>query len=239
VFLAGDAAHVMPPNGGWGGNTGVQDAHNLAWKLAMVLQGAADPELLTTYEAERRPVGMLTTEQAYVRYVTRTAPYLGTSGLPPVAPDLDIELGYRYDSPAVCLEGSSVLHNDPRAAAGLPGARAPHVWLTRGSGERISTLDLLGRRFVVLGGPDSASWCSAAEAVRDQRGLGLDVHRIGVNGLTDPDGTLLGAYGMTSRDIVLIRPDGFVGWRSKTPAGSPSALAAALSQLTFRSTVVS
>ena len=59
VFLAGDAAHVMPPNGGFGGNTGVQDAHNLAWKLAMVLSGDAGPELLDTYEPERRPVGAL------------------------------------------------------------------------------------------------------------------------------------------------------------------------------------
>ena len=238
VFLAGDAAHVMPPNGGWGGNTGVQDAHNLAWKLGMVLQGAADPELLTTYEQERRPVGLFTTEQAYARYVTRTAPYLGTAGLPPIAPDLDIELGYRYDSPAVCLEGPAALHDDPRAAAGRPGERAPHAWLTR-DGARISTLDLFGRRFVVVGGPDSESWCRAAEAVRDQRGIALDVHRVGANGLTDPDGTLLGAYAMTSRDVVLIRPDGVVGWRSKTPAGSPSAIAGALSQLTFRSVVVS
>lgn len=92
IFLAGDAAHVMPPTGGFGGNTGVQDAHNLAWKLAMVLRGEAGPELLDTYEAERLPAGYFTVEQAYSRYVTRTAPYLGTSGMQPVADDLDIEL---------------------------------------------------------------------------------------------------------------------------------------------------
>ena len=55
VFLAGDAVHVVPPNGGFGGNTGVQDAHNLAWKLALVLNGIAGPGLLATYDAERRP----------------------------------------------------------------------------------------------------------------------------------------------------------------------------------------
>jgi 2-polyprenyl-6-methoxyphenol hydroxylase-like FAD-dependent oxidoreductase len=238
VFLAGDAAHVMPPNGGWGGNTGVQDAHNLAWKLAMVLQGAADPALLATYEQERRPVGHFTTEQAYARYVTRTAPYLGTEGLPPIAPDLNVELGYRYDSPAVCLDGPAVPHDDPRTARGRPGARAPHVWLSRG-GDRISTLDLLGRRFVVLGGPESSSWCGAVDAVRRQRGLAMDVHRIGLDGLADPDGTLLDTYGISPRDIVLVRPDGFVGWRSKTAVGSPSAVAGALAQLTFRDMVVS
>ena len=62
VFLAGDAAHVMPPTGGFGGNTGIADAHNLAWKLAMVHTGAAGARLLDTYHAERRPVCMLTVE---------------------------------------------------------------------------------------------------------------------------------------------------------------------------------
>jgi len=74
VFLAGDAAHVMPPNGGFGGNTGVQDAHNLAWKLAWVLQGRAEETLLSTYDTERRPVAAFTAEQAYTRFVTRVVP---------------------------------------------------------------------------------------------------------------------------------------------------------------------
>jgi 2-polyprenyl-6-methoxyphenol hydroxylase-like FAD-dependent oxidoreductase len=74
VFLAGDAAHVVPPNGGFGGNTGVQDAHNLAWKLAMVVNGQADAKLLETYDDERRPVGAFTVDQAYGRYATRVVP---------------------------------------------------------------------------------------------------------------------------------------------------------------------
>jgi 2-polyprenyl-6-methoxyphenol hydroxylase-like FAD-dependent oxidoreductase len=65
VFLAGDAVHVVPPNGGFGGNTGVHDAHNLAWKLALVLKGTAGPGLLATYDAERRPVGEFTVQQSY------------------------------------------------------------------------------------------------------------------------------------------------------------------------------
>jgi len=93
VFIAGDAAHVMPPNGGFGGNTGVQDAHNLAWKLAMVLEGTAGAALLDSYEPERRPAGELAVEQAYSRYVTRTAPCSGADGIQPVANALDIELG--------------------------------------------------------------------------------------------------------------------------------------------------
>ena len=67
----------------------------------------------------------------------------------------------------------------------------------------------------------------------------MDVHRIGLDGLADPDGTLLDTYGISPRDIVLVRPDGFVGWRSKTAVGSPSAVAGALAQLTFRDMVVS
>jgi len=85
IFLAGDAAHLMPPNGGFGGNTGIHDAHNLAWKLAFVLRGVADPSLLDTYEMERRPVGKFTVEQAYTRYVTRRQPISEprTSSRPP------------------------------------------------------------------------------------------------------------------------------------------------------------
>lgn len=82
VFIAGDAAHVMPPNGGFGGNTGIHDAHNLAWKLAYALKGWS-PNLPSTYEAERRPVGKFTVEQAYSRYVTRSAQYLGAKDYEP------------------------------------------------------------------------------------------------------------------------------------------------------------
>ena len=77
ILLAGDSVHVMPPTGGFGGNTGVQDAYDLAWKLAAVLDGTAGPGLLDTYDTERRPVGSFTVEQAYTRYVLRLDPSLG------------------------------------------------------------------------------------------------------------------------------------------------------------------
>ena len=89
VFLAGDAAHLMPPNGGYGGNTGIHDGHNLAWKLALVLKGIAGDALLDTYGSERRPAAKFTVEQAYTRYVTRTAPYLGKKDYEPLADDFD------------------------------------------------------------------------------------------------------------------------------------------------------
>ena len=110
VFLAGDAAHVMPPTGGFGGNTGVADAHNLAWKLAYVTRGIAGPGLLDTYGAERRPIAAITVEQAYARYAMRVDPSLPRDDLMPPFDDAAIELG------AICR--SSAVHADSRRSAG-------------------------------------------------------------------------------------------------------------------------
>ena len=105
VFLAGDSAHVMPPTGGFGGNCGIQDGYDLAWKLAYVLDGRAGHGLLATYDEERQPVGALTTEQAYTRYVLRVDPSLGKDDLMPVVHEVPIELGYRYRSSAIVGAG--------------------------------------------------------------------------------------------------------------------------------------
>jgi len=220
VFLAGDAAHVVPPNGGYGGNTGVQDAHNLAWKLALTLGGVAGPGLLDTYDAERRPVGELTVEQAFTRYVARVAPYLGTEDTQPIVDDFSMEIGYRYDSPAVMLEpGSPPLHEHPRESAGRPGARAPHVFLHR-DGSRLSTLDLFGRNFVLLAGPEGGAWCDAARGEADRLEAGLDAYLVGGPELADPEGCFPGAYGISPSGAALVRPDGFVGWRAVDAAGA-------------------
>jgi len=220
VFLAGDAAHVVPPNGGYGGNTGVQDAHNLAWKLALTLDGAAGPGLLDSYDAERRPVGELTVEQAFTRYVTRVAPYLGTEDTQPIVDDFSMEIGYRYDSPAIVLEpGGPPLHEHPRESAGRPGARAPHVFLDR-HGTRLSTLDLFGRNFVLLAGSSGGAWRDAAPAAVKGLGIALDVHVVGGPDLADPEGGFPGAYGISPSGAVLVRPDGFVGWRAADAAGA-------------------
>jgi 2-polyprenyl-6-methoxyphenol hydroxylase-like FAD-dependent oxidoreductase len=223
VFLAGDAAHVMPPTGGFGGNTGVQDAHNLAWKLALVLQGKADGKLLDTYDAERRPIGAFTMEQAYSRYVTRWAPYLGTEGMQPIANDLDIDLGYRYRSAAVIPDGDDDgrLLEPTRETKGRPGTRAPHLFLGGGA----STLDLLGRHFTLLAGADGEAWC---EAARQPGPRGLEAHRI-----LEP--AFAEAYGITPAGAVLVRPDGAVAWRAKTAESAPAAaLAGALDSILCR-----
>src|SRR3954452_16609090 len=101
VFLAGDAAHVVPPNGGFGGNAGVQDALNLAWKLAAVVKGEAGAAHLDTYEAERLPLCELTVEQAYTRYATRVVPERGTQGVQPQIPDINLEIGLVMRSAAI------------------------------------------------------------------------------------------------------------------------------------------
>ena len=147
----------MPPNGGFGGNTGIADAYDLAWKLAFVVKGVADPELLSTYDAERRSVGELTVEQAYSRYVTRTATYLGATDYQPIIPDLEIELGYIYRSGSIVDGGTDdgKGHDDPRQTRGRPGTRAPHLWVEHDR-RRMSTLDLFGRSFVLLAAPQGA-----------------------------------------------------------------------------------
>src|SRR4051812_49973328 len=129
VFLAGDAAHVVPPNGGFGGNTGVQDALNLAWKLAAVVKGDAGPALLDTYEAERLPLCELMVRQAYTRYATRVVPERGTDGVQPQIPDIELEIGGVMRSAAIQREegDDGALHLPPSALAGRPGTRAPHV----------------------------------------------------------------------------------------------------------------
>jgi 2-polyprenyl-6-methoxyphenol hydroxylase-like FAD-dependent oxidoreductase len=219
VFLAGDAAHVVPPNGGYGGNTGVQDAHNLAWKLALTLAGVAGPGLLDSYDAERR----------------RVAPYLGTENIQPIVDDFSMEIGYRYDSPAIVLEpGSPPRHEHPRESAGRPGARAPHVFLER-DGTRLSTLDLFGRNFVLLTGAEGAAWQAAAPAVAKELGVTLDVHVVGDDGLADAEGSFLRSFGISPSGAVLVRPDGFVGWRAVTAADAPdNALRQALQALLCR-----
>jgi 2-polyprenyl-6-methoxyphenol hydroxylase-like FAD-dependent oxidoreductase len=212
VFLAGDAAHVMPPYGGYGGNVGIQDAYDLAWKLAYVLRGSAGEELLSTYESERRPIACLTTEQAYTRYVTREARYLDRGNLQPQVEDLNVEMGYRYHSSAVVPEAcaDSGPHENPRKSAGRPGFRAPHLWLQ----SNLSTLDLFGRNYSLLTAREGKNWAQAAEFAAQHLGIQLAVHQIGEPSFSE-------SYGISSTGAVLVRPDGFVAWRTRSDLDSP------------------
>jgi 2-polyprenyl-6-methoxyphenol hydroxylase-like FAD-dependent oxidoreductase len=214
VFLAGDAAHVVPPNGGFGGNTGIQDAHNLAWKLAAVVKGEAGPELLDSYEAERLPLCELTVQQAYTRYATRVVPERGTDGVQPPVPDIELEIGLVMRSAAIQREedDDGALHLAPAALDGRPGTRAPHLVLTDGR----STLDLFGSQCVVLR--------PAGDGVDDWAPPGTASHVIDAEPFTE-------TYGLAAGGATLVRPDGVIAWRSRGPVDRPaiaSAVATAL-----------
>jgi putative polyketide hydroxylase len=231
VLLVGDAAHTMPPKLGLGVNTAIQSAQNLAWKLAAVLDGAASPELLATYQTERHPVGRLASEQSLVGPAASVLTHgsddnlLGTDKRVPL---FSLIAGYRYRSQAVLDEDAGPsspaeieLLETPEELTGLPGTRVPHLWLQR-QGRRISTLDLLDGRFVLLVGPAGTPWQTAAAGVAGSLGIDLVAHRLGADGdLLDLEDGWRAKLGMSAEGAVLVRPDGFVAWRTSTLPASP------------------
>jgi putative polyketide hydroxylase len=225
VFLAGDSAHEMAPTGAFGSNTGIQDAHNLAWKLAAVLDGWAGPGLLETYDHERRPVAAATSVRAAARSAEHSHPGYNAppvSGRQPVT--LAMVIGYRYCSSAVvgAPRDGVVVPPDFRPTA-EPGTRAPHMWLDR-SGTRLSTLDLYEQTPVLLSGPDGGAWHAAGLRAAGQ-GVPLVCCRVGHGAeydLTPQDGSdWAQLHGTDSDGAVLVRPDGFVAWRGRTSAANP------------------
>ncbi|MFJ2768994.1 FAD-dependent monooxygenase [Streptomyces sp. NPDC087300] len=244
VFLVGDSAHVMPPTGGFGGNSAIQDAHNLAWKLAAVLAGTAGPGLLDTYGPERRAVAELTVAATASRL---PASWVGDSahgaahglpptggptpagGMPPAADHNTVSLGYRYRSAAVLLdEDDGAPVEDPRAPTGRPGTRAAHVVLERPDATSVSTLDLWRDTCVLLAGERGQEWLTAAREAAGELGIALPAHRVGPPGgdadLADPTGRWPTAYGVPGRGATLIRPDGFVAWRARALPDHPRAV---------------
>ena len=204
----------------------------------------ATPRISTpSPNTERRPVGKFTVEQAYTRYVTRSATYLGAKDFQPLANDFNIELGYIYRSPAIVSEdevdrGSE----DPRESRGRPGSRAPHLWIQTG-GRRLSTLDLFGRGFTLLAPPGGAAWTNAARAAAgDIPGLPLETYVVSGGGSSnapggvvsrggsldppdavhDPSGQFAAAYGLGDSGAALVRPDGFVAWRAAAMTSDPA-----------------
>jgi putative polyketide hydroxylase len=208
VFLAGDAAHVTMPVGGLGMNCGVADVHNLAWKLAGVLAGWAGPALLESYEPERRPHAVACADAS-----------LG-SARPPNPID-GLVLGHILESAVITADHTAAPRTrDPigqYAPVGRPGHRAPHLWLDDGR----STLDLFGGSFAAL--TDSAGK-QALDAAADHArttGIPLDAHVIDTAAWHD-------LYGVERGGVVLVRPDGYVAWRSISQPPTSHELAAAL-----------
>jgi putative polyketide hydroxylase len=226
VFLAGDAAHEMPPTGGFGLNTGVQDVHNLAWKIAAVLFGKADDKLLDSYHAERQPLGQIITQNSLANALSmgRTARQSNVLPRREFLNEQGLIFGACYQSTAVVPDDTPpVAVDDPvteYVPSARPGSRAPHVWLTRGN-EQISTIDLFGPHFVLLAGRDGDTWRRAAQGIGTSWPP-LIAFTVGKDGdLSDLDGDWHGAYGVDPDGAVLVRPDGHVAWRSRSGASNP------------------
>ncbi len=215
VFLAGDAVHQMPPWGGQGANSGIADVHNLAWKLAAVFEDEATPALLDTYTVERQPVDSRAAEASGERSDERGL--LSVQKFTAHANDdyyrLLGGLGYKYVSHAVVAEpGDDVENVDLN---GQPGTRVPHLWIEY-KGERRSTVDVASGTFVLLAGPDGASWCEAACAAANQMKVDLQAYRVAPDGeLRDPEQQWSRKAGIDADGALLVRPDGFVTWRAK------------------------
>ncbi len=232
VFLAGDAAHSFTPTGGFGMNTGIQDAVDLSWKLEGVLAGWADPRILDSYDSERRPVAIRNAREATLTFERlRRIPGFAAIGDASAEGDTaredlrhylqegefdreyrneGIVLGYRYDESPICIPDGSpasaddVMRYEPTAR---PGARAPHLWLEPGR----STLDLFGRGFTLLAlGPEPPPIRGLVMAA-SQRGVPMTVVE-----LSEP--RVLECY---ERPVVLVRPDGHVAWRGVAAPDDP------------------
>ncbi|MEU1873627.1 putative polyketide hydroxylase [Streptomyces sp. SAI-195] len=259
VLLAGDSAHEMSPTGAFGSNTGIQDAHNLAWKLAAVLEGWAGEGLLDTYDMERRPVAEATSARAAHRSVEHSHPGFapppvvggggpggpggarggpgGPGGAPGGGPGggpqrgiLNVALGYRYPRGAVVgADPATPVVPEGLDLSGAPGSRAPHLWLRRGE-QRLSTLDLYEDSLVLLSdAAQPTGWHEAAAEVAAGMRVPLQSYRVGGTpgaDLTpdDEETDWARAHGVTRGGAVLVRPDGFVAWRSPGPAPDPAAM---------------
>ncbi|MGY2614366.1 FAD-dependent oxidoreductase [Bacillus pretiosus] len=221
IFLVGDSAHIMPPTGGFGSNTGIQDAHNLAWKLAAVIKGKANPKLLETYHKERYPVAKLTTEYAsslLFRAASREEGSLNNMD------GLAVTVGYHYCSEAIVDDSATPHRMDIVELNGRPGTRAPHFCGTY-DGKEISILDLLGNDFVLLIGAENHAWAECAQDVSYELGINIKVYRVGLTGdFIAQENVFRELYGIENEGVVLIRPDGFIGWRSEKAVVNPDVI---------------
>jgi FAD binding domain len=234
VFLVGDAAHRFPPTGGFGLNSGVQDAHNLAWKLAFVLKGQADERLLDSYSSERRPVAQ---SNANFSFGNRLRIGLTDDAVRSRNPDriqfwindmdnhlhsIGQNLGHNYEEGAVIPDGTvaKALNSRYYTPSDRPGARFPHMWLD--SSRKNSTLDWFDKSFTVVAGPQGEAWLEAGRDVSASTGLQLNLQQL-------PQAHPADGIQMGPRGAVLVRPDGHVAWRMPyIPSNPAQELAGAL-----------
>ncbi|KAL2818703.1 FAD binding domain-containing protein [Aspergillus cavernicola] len=208
VFLAGDAAHTLPPNrGGYGANTGVADADNLAWKLAAVLSGYSSPELLDTYDAERRPFALLRHDEIFARSDFKSYCDESQHGRQPLD-DSAIEFGQLYRSKGFLGLG----HDLPAALTpdewnGRPGSHIPHFWVKKHE----SVLDIIGRTWALI--TISEEWEPVVAAVNQTLSVQVRHVKISADALLDGD-HFQRMMGLSNTGASLVRPDGYIAWRT-------------------------
>ena len=222
-FIAGDAAHVMSPTGGFGMNTGIGDVVDLSWKLAAMIEGWGGDRLLDSYSCERQPVGVRNVAEASgnLRRMLSVPPHPNLLDATPQGAatrekvgrefsetmrrewfTLGAHLGYRYEgSPILWPDGTPAPVDEPRnyVPTARPGHRAPHAWLADGR----STLDLFGRGFALLGFGAGESDAAPLLAAARQRRVPMTFAA-----LAEPQ-----IAALYERKFVLVRPDGHVAWR--------------------------
>jgi 2-polyprenyl-6-methoxyphenol hydroxylase-like FAD-dependent oxidoreductase len=233
VLMAGDAVHLFTPTGGFGMNTGVDDAANLGWKLAAVVQGWAPPALLDTYEAERRPIGIRNTTMSH-QFASAVAGLEIASTLEDDTFEgeteraklgahlatfteefrsLGIQLGARYDgSSLIASDGTAAPKDSPfeYTPSAVPGGRAPHVWL----GPDDALFDRFSAGFTLLRLSEDPADVNALINAARARNVPHMVVDIASQEVRD-------AYGA---DLVLLRPDHHVAWRGDTEPNTPDKL---------------
>ncbi|KAF5860708.1 hypothetical protein ETB97_001215 [Aspergillus alliaceus] len=234
IFLAGDAAHTLPPNrGGYGANTGIHDVDNLAWKLAAVLSGNSSPELLDTYDAERRPVALLRHDQIFAR-----ADYkIHLDKATPASQKLDddaMEFGQLYVSNGfIGLDDELPRARKPDEWTGQPGTHVPHFWVTKNQ-ETVSILDVLGEDSWALVS-QSTEWGEAVAQMNLKSPVRVKHVCIGQDVQYADEGSVQGMLGVSATGASLLRPDGYIAWRTEEiPANAAQCLDNVVAQVSFR-----
>jgi putative polyketide hydroxylase len=224
VFLAGDAAHLMPPAGGLGMNTGVQDVHDLCWRLALALEHRAGDGLLGDYEVERRSAAQ-TVVNAATRNLQRAQSGEGPASLWR-GPQYGLIFGTTYtagtlvaDCVAKAPDGDGYAYEP----SGAPGMRLPHFWLD--SAAHFSSNDLFGAQFVLLTPPNATDWRNAANDWLGSGSVGIDVRTVPETILVPPlERPWTDVLDVSHNGAVLVRPDGIIAWRTNAPPRAPDAL---------------
>ncbi|MFN4271707.1 MAG: FAD-dependent monooxygenase [Aliihoeflea sp.] len=226
VFIAGDAAHSHPPYGGYGINTGFEDAHNLGWKLAAVLRGWGGPKLLASYGQERRPVFVSTARDFIEKAIETDRSFVNSFN--PNRDRTAFETAWRQRTESASVEidlfephyaGSPIVFGDDGATSGAVGghtyrARAGHHLAPRGLSSGINVFEALGEGFTLLALDGDATTVAAFRDAAAKMRMPLEI-------LEDSRTEERELY---EARYILVRPDQFVAWVADDDPGDPATI---------------